>query len=71
MRERLDDHPRTIWLERLVDVSSCPLWVSHVVQTVEEGHKIIGSWIGLGRCDLKPRIAGHSCFLGRITRALD
>ncbi len=71
MRERLDDHPRTVWLERLVDVNSCPLRVSHVVQTVEEGHKIIGSWIALGRCDLEPRVAGHSGFIARYLAALD
>jgi hypothetical protein len=69
MGKRLDDHPRAVGLKRLMDVCGRSRGVAHVVQAVEEGHKIVGSWIGLGRSDLEPCVVGDSGLLSRSARA--
>src|SRR5262249_47188182 len=50
----LHDHPRTIRFECLTNVGGCSGRISHVMKTIEEGHKIIvAARKILGGCDLE------------------
>jgi hypothetical protein len=50
VRKRLDDHPSTVLAQSLFHVLPGADWIAHVVQAIEERHKIIpiASVTGLG-----------------------
>src|SRR4029077_4514322 len=68
----LDDHPRPVRLQRTVDMSCGADWVSHIVQTVEEGHEVqSGSTKILCRADLEEHVVGDAMRGGVLARRLD
>lgn len=71
MRERLDDHPRAIRLERSVDMGGGARRVAHVVKAIEECDEVVGSGIALGGGDVEPRVDADAGYLGRLAGALN
>ena len=71
MRERLDDHPGEIRLERPADMGGGALWVAHVVKASKESDEAISAGIGLGGRDLEARVGADAGFFGGFSGALD
>ncbi len=61
MRERLDNHPRALRIERFIDMFRRAHGIPHVVQAIEKRHQIVaGARVVRGGRDFEPDSVAES-----------